>query len=134
VTLFSRFQDAAGLRAGPVIAVITLIALAWLAAFMIRTLYLMATGLFRLGDAHPLLPPAVTVLAVWCLAVKGLVAGGGSDGEPGALTVLLLIGGPMSLTALAAVEIGRIRQRYPGDFPFRNGPLAGRGTGAASSP
>lgn len=99
------------------------VALVWLAAFGIRMLYQMATGMFRLGDGHPLLPPAVTVLAAWCMALKGLAAGTAESGEPAPLAFIMLIGGPISLTVLAAMEIERLKDRHPDDFPFRNGPL-----------
>lgn len=100
-----------------------LIAQVWFASFMLRAVYLMATGLFRLRDGHPLLPPIVTVLAAWALAIRGLVEGASDGGEPAALAIILLIGGPISLTTLAALEIERLKRNYPDDFPFRNGPL-----------
>lgn len=108
----------------PGLGILGLIPMVWLAAFMIRMIYRMGTGLLRLGDAHPLLPPVVTVLAAWSLAIKGLSAGPASSGEPVAVAVLMLIGGPASLTALAAMEVDRLRSRYPHDFPFREGPLS----------
>lgn len=105
----------------------------WFASFTVRALYLMATGFFRLRDGHPLLQPVVTVLAAWVLAIKGLLASGGNEGEPKDLAVLLLIGGPLSLSALAAVEIERLKRKYPDDFPFRNGPLRTESSGSASA-
>jgi hypothetical protein len=37
---------------------------------------------------------------------------------------MLLFGGPVSVTALSVVEVLRLRQKYPADFPFRSGPQA----------
>lgn len=108
---------------GLLVDIVKFVIMAWLAAFMIRMIYHMAFGLFRLGDAHPLLPPAVTALAAWSLALKGLMAGSANSGEPAAVAFLMLIGGPISVTVLAAMEIDRLRQRYPDQFPFREGPL-----------
>jgi hypothetical protein len=104
----------------------------WLASFMIRALYLMATGLFRLRDGHPFLPPIVTVLAAWVLALKGYITSGGADGEPRTVAILMLIGGPTSLTVLAGLEIGRLKRKYQCDFPFRNGPLQSASSGSTA--
>ena len=125
-------QDDIGL--GLLAAILNLVALVWLASFMVRTFYQMATGLFRLRDGHPLLPPFVTTLAAWALAVKGLLAGGSSEGEPSALIVILLIGGPVSLTILAAFEIEQLKRKYPDEFPFRNGPIGADDSGGGRSP
>lgn len=108
---------------GFLLIIMALAAELWLASFMVRALYLMATGLFRLRDGHPFLPPIVTVLSAWALAIKGLITSGGADGEPRTVAILMLIGGPTSLIALAGLEIGRLKRKYQCDFPFRNGPL-----------
>lgn len=123
--LFQRLlrQPYDSVALGLPLAIVGLAATVWFASFLIRAFYLMATGLFRLRDGHPLLPPAVTVMAAWALAIKGLLAGASGGGEPTALIVTLLIGGPISITILAALEIKRLKERYPDDFPFRNGPL-----------
>ena len=39
---------------------------------------------------------------------------------------LVLLAGPVSITALSVVETWRLRQKYPADFPFRDGPLPPR--------
>lgn len=95
----------------------------WILIFLCRTTYLLATGLFRLGDGHPLLPPVVGTIAAWVLAVKSLVTNGISGGEPVVVTLALLLGGPASITVLAVVEFLRLRDEYSDDFPFRAGPL-----------
>jgi hypothetical protein len=114
------------------LAILSLVVLAWFASFAIRTFYQMATGLLRLGDGHPLLPPAVTILAAWALVTKSLLAGSADGGEPAAVIIVLLVGGPISLTILAAFEVKRLKEKYPRDFPFRDGPLTLKRTSAAS--
>jgi hypothetical protein len=42
---------------------------------------------------------------------------------PSNLAVVLLLGGPITVTAVSALEVARLRRRYPRDFPFRRGPL-----------
>lgn len=36
-----------------------------------------------------------------------------------------VLGGPAAVTALSAFEVWHLRARYPGKFPFREGPLPG---------
>lgn len=104
------------------LAVVGLTFIFWFLAFGLRAFYLLATGLFRLGDGHPLLPPVIGTLAAWTFAIKSLIAGG-SAGAPTAVEFFLLRGGPASITALAIAEVMRLRSQYPADFPFRDGPL-----------
>lgn len=95
----------------------------WVLIFLCRMTYLLATGLFRLGDGHPLLPPVVGTVAAWALAIRSLAANGVSGDGPVVVTLALLLGGPASITVLAVVEFLRLRDEYPDDFPFRAGPL-----------
>jgi hypothetical protein len=100
--------------------VYTLIGLA-LYPYLLRAVYLAATGLCRCADGHPLLPPLVAPLAA-ALAIRSLLTASGVVGMSQDLHVALLFGGPVSLALLSVVEIQRLR-RYP-QFPFRNGPPA----------
>lgn len=80
-------------------------------------------GFFRLGDGHPLLPPVLGSFAAWTLACEVLFAGGYGIGQPAAVSIILLLGGPISMTAIAIFEIKRLHDRYRKQFPFRMGPL-----------
>lgn len=103
--------------------IVVIVFLVWFLVFLCRATYLMATGLLRLGDGHPLLPPAIGTIAAWALATKSLATDGISGGEPAIVTLALLLGGPASITVLAVFECLRLRDEYPDDFPFRAGPL-----------
>jgi hypothetical protein len=107
---------------GLLLSLVALIWVLWFLSFTIRTFYLLVTGFCRLGDGHPLLPAAIGSIAAWAPAIKGLLAVGGDEPEPAALTLMLLIGGPVSITLLGAYEVQRLKQKYPDEFPFRNGP------------
>lgn len=69
---------------------------------------------FRAVDGHPTMR-ALTALAMAIvsavLAAQSLSGGVGGSGPPLAVTVLLLIGGPMSTGALALWELHRLRAR-----------------------
>jgi hypothetical protein len=98
----------------------------WVVTFTSRAIYLVTTGLCRLGDGHPLLPPFAGPVIAWVVAIMTLLSSNGGGGEPGMIAVLVLLGGPVSITALSAVETWRLREKYPADFPFRDGPLPPR--------
>lgn len=99
--------------------VYTLIGLA-LYPYLLRAVYLAATGLCRCADGHPLLPPLVAPLAAAALAIRSLLTASDVMGMSQDLRLALLFGGPVSLALLSVVEIQRLR-RYP-QFPFRDGP------------
>jgi branched-subunit amino acid transport protein len=98
----------------------------WVVTFISRAIYLVTTGLCRLGDGHPLLPPFAGMVIAWAVAIMSLLSSSGGGGEPGMITALVLLGGPVSITALSAMETWRLRVKYPTDFPFRDGPLPPR--------
>ena len=57
------------------------------------------------------------------VAGQGLLTDNAGTGEPAIISLAILFGGPLSITALGHVEVSRLLARYPGDFPFRDGPL-----------
>jgi hypothetical protein len=104
-------------------SLLALAVMLWFTVFLLRGLYLLIVGMFRLADGHPLLAPLVGTLIAWGATVNALLAGGTSDVPPTA-AALLLFSGPISVTAVSALEVARLRRRYPADFPFRRGPLS----------
>jgi hypothetical protein len=112
-------------RTGPnafLLSLLALVAMIWLAILLLRGVYLLVVGMFRLADGHPLLAPLTATFIAWGVAVNTVLAGGRSDVPPN-LAVVLLLGGPITVTAVSALEVARLRRRYPHDFPFRRGPL-----------
>ncbi|MBR7839312.1 hypothetical protein KDL01_38990 [Actinospica durhamensis] len=93
-------------------------------AWIVKSLYLAATGLFRAADGHPLLPliaaPAVAAMAT---LMMNTVGGNGLVGVPGVVGDALTWGGTITITIVSLRSAQLLRRRYPQDFPFRNGPL-----------
>jgi hypothetical protein len=106
-----------------IMAVAGILCLRWL-LFIFRSIYLITVKMCRLGDGHPLLPPVAGTIIAWVVGAQSLSGGGYiSPGEPAIISITVLLGGPLSITALAIAEVLRLRTKYPNDFPFRNGPL-----------
>jgi len=104
------------------LAIVGAILLRWI-LFWFRAIYLVTVGMCRLGDGHPLLPPIIGAAIVWVVACQTLSNGHTGSSEPAVISYAVLLGGPISITALGIVEILRLRTKYPDDFPFRDGPL-----------
>ncbi|GKQ37724.1 hypothetical protein ALMP_42600 [Streptomyces sp. A012304] len=66
---------------------------------------------FRVGDVHELLPALISPFLVWSLFVLSLFDNPEVAAPPLVLYSFLL-GGPLSVTALSAWEIRRLRTRY----------------------
>lgn len=99
--------------------------------FPFRAVYLVTVGMSRLGDGHPLLPPVVGSIIAWWAAIQGLLTHTAGTGEPSLAWRGALLAAPVSVSLLGVAEISRLRNRFRGDFPFRNGPLAPARDGAA---
>lgn len=102
--------------------IIVLVLLIWFMVFFTCSAVLMATGMFRLGDAHPLLPPVIGSINAWAMTGKVLFTQGLGGGGPVIANLAFLLGGPASITVLSVVECVRLHNAYPNDFPFRTGP------------
>jgi hypothetical protein len=99
---------------------VAILALVWL----VKALYFAATGLFRADDGHPFLALIVAPCVATLSSVLMLTQG--SDGLSDVPTVVGWVtglGGPISITGLSIASVFILRDRYPGDFPFRGGPL-----------
>ena len=95
----------------------------WALTFVTRAIFLVTTGLCRLGDGHPLLPPVIGTVIAWTLALIGLASRSGAHGDAAVVAQLVLWAGPISITALSVAETLRLRKKYPDEFPFRDGPV-----------
>ena len=101
--------------------------------FWFRAIYLITVGMCRLGDGHPLLPPTIGAIIAWWVACQGLLTGSIGTGMPLVISLLVLLGGPTTITVLGHFEISRLRTRYPDEFPFRDGPLPSQGNSARAA-
>lgn len=96
----------------------------WYLAFLVCAAWCCAAGPFRAADGHPLLAPAAAVVFSWLAAARVHSADALAGGMPPVLYLAVVLGGPVTVTALSAFEVWQLRSRYP-EFPFREGPLPG---------
>ncbi|MET9696958.1 hypothetical protein ABZY31_08535 [Streptomyces sp. NPDC006529] len=66
---------------------------------------------FRTADVHEVLPPLISPVLVWALAVVQVFDNAPVD-APLPVRILFLLGPPLSVTALSAWELRRLRVRY----------------------
>ena len=91
----------------------------WALIFSVIMLWAAPRHLFRIADAHPLLPPLLGAWIAWTFAIPRLGALHFSDSSQRTAAVLAL-GAPLSLTTLGLIEIAWLR-RCKG-VTFRSGP------------
>ncbi|MBM9620833.1 hypothetical protein JE024_19255 [Streptomyces zhihengii] len=92
-----------------VAGLVTYVAVVWLGFFLWFASGTVVRTAFGTADVHPALPALLTGVLVWELSLISFVV---SDLPPGPLAVQLLavLGGPLSVTAVAWWEIGRLRR------------------------
>ncbi|MFD7029989.1 hypothetical protein ACFWAR_18300 [Streptomyces sp. NPDC059917] len=66
---------------------------------------------FRTADVHEVLPPLISPVLVWGLAIVQVFEDGPVD-APVPVRILFLLGPPLSVTALSGWELRRLRVRY----------------------
>lgn len=95
-----------------------------LLVWIIKSIYLAATGMFRAGDGHPLLP--VIVAPVVAAVAAGMMLSNGYGSPPGIIGQVLTWGGTVTILLLSLASARILKNRFPGDYPFRDGPIASR--------
>ncbi|KMS66790.1 hypothetical protein ACM01_44990 [Streptomyces viridochromogenes] len=93
------------------VAFVTLAAIFWGLPFLFLASLYSARSAFNTAHVHPMLPPIVTGVLVWVLAIFNLISEGMPQGPPVAQFCSLL-GGPLSVTAVSAWEMWRLRTRF----------------------
>lgn len=98
---------------------VAIILLVW----FFKSLYLIATGLFRADDAHPLLAPVSGIPIVWIIAFIMYFEGGtgGLTGVPETLGKIVAFGGAVSVTIINTMTLIRLK-KHP-HWAFRRGPV-----------
>jgi hypothetical protein len=66
---------------------------------------------FRTADIHETVPPLLAMALVWEMTLVDLFTGAYA-GVPGPLRVLLVLGAPVSVTAVGLWELRRLRAHY----------------------
>jgi hypothetical protein len=80
----------------------------WMTPFALYGIVLSLTNVFRTADIHEVVPPLVSVSASWVMAVVNLFTDA-YKGVPGTLATMMLLGAPVTVTALASYELRRLR-------------------------
>ena len=93
------------------VALVTMAAIFWGLPFLFLASLYSARSAFNTAHVHPMLPPVVTGVLVWVLAIFNLISEGMPQGPPVAQFCSLL-GGPLSVTAVSAWEMWRLRTRF----------------------
>jgi hypothetical protein len=106
------------------LSLLSTLAHVWFIIFGVCALWCCAIGPFRTGDGHPLLAPAATTAFAWLATIHAILTGGLPAGMPRALYFTVIFGGPMTVMTISGIEVWLLRSKYPGKFPFREGPLA----------
>lgn len=116
----SLADDELDLR-GAVLSLIFVGHVAWVVAFFCFSLSYIARYVFNSGDAHPGLPALAAIVLSWTFIALSLatlafgklpvVFGDVDLPIPGGLSTALSFGGACSVTALAVVELIRLRRR-----------------------
>lgn len=94
------------------IALALLIGLVWLLPFLLFASAFAARYAFNTSNVHAALPAALTVVLVWELMLSSLALEGGLPHGPPLAQWCAVLGGPMSVTAVALWELHRMRTRH----------------------
>ncbi|CAL9614475.1 hypothetical protein SUDANB105_05693 [Streptomyces sp. enrichment culture] len=83
----------------------------WLTAIVIRGAVHVSGNFFGTAGVHRCLPPLLATVTTWLMAIPDLVTG---DLHGLSLTMgfLFILGAPLTVTGIALLEMGRLRQRY----------------------
>lgn len=94
------------------VALALLIGLAWLLPFLLFASAYAARYAFNTSNVHAALPAALTVVLVWELMIFSVALEGGLPYGPPAAQWSAVLGGPLSVTAVALWELHRMRTRH----------------------
>jgi hypothetical protein len=83
----------------------------WMAPFAVYGIILSLTNVFRTADIHEVVPPLVSVSASWVMALVNLLTNA-YEGVPVTLAMMLLLGAPLTVSALAYYELRRLRHLH----------------------
>ncbi|RVU28198.1 hypothetical protein EOT10_06800 [Streptomyces antnestii] len=99
----------------PLMTVVTytaiVLTLVWVLPFIVWGLGLALTHVFRTADIHETVPPLLAITLVWEMAAIDVFTGA-YPGVPGALRALLILGAPLSVTAVGLWELHRLRAHH----------------------
>ncbi|MDC0766307.1 hypothetical protein [Streptomyces sp. HD] len=96
---------------GYAIALASLVVIVWGFPFFFMASLYSARSAFNTAHVHPMLPPVITGVLVWVLAVFNLIDSG-MPKDPPVFQFCSLLGGPLSVTVVSLWELHRMRTRF----------------------
>jgi hypothetical protein len=119
LVLFLVLQDSGGARfaaqfgvVGQLVALtLALVAVVFAVPFVLASAAFCVHYVFRTADVHEVLPPLLSPVLVWVMFGFQLVDSSPVT-APAAIQMLFLIGPPLSVTALSAWELRRLRTHF----------------------
>ncbi|MFE7170488.1 hypothetical protein [Streptomyces sp. NPDC057616] len=94
-----------------VLAVVGMVLIFWGIPFFVLASLYAARSAFNTAQVHPMLPPVITMALVWVFAVFNAIGDGLPEGPP-AVQYCSMLGGPLSVTAVALWELHRMKNRF----------------------
>jgi hypothetical protein len=85
--------------------------LLWVTPFTLYGIAMSVVHVFRTADIHEMVPPLLVTVLVWEMAAFDVVTGT-YDGTPFAVRAVLILGAPLSVTAMTMWEFRRLRTRH----------------------
>ncbi|KUM81916.1 hypothetical protein [Streptomyces curacoi] len=108
----------------------------WMAFFVMAGAWRISGNFFGTAAVHRCLPPLLATVTTWLMAIPDLITGD-LHGLGLAMGVVFILGAPVTVTAIALLEMGRLKSRYgirlaahPATLP----PLPGRYPAPAPAP
>ncbi|MGW1951718.1 proline-rich domain-containing protein [Streptomyces sp. NPDC001920] len=83
----------------------------WMAFFVMAGAYRVSGNFFGTAAVHRCLPPLLATVTTWLMAIPDLVTGD-LHGLGLAMGVVFILGAPLTVTAIALLEMGRLKSRY----------------------
>jgi hypothetical protein len=94
-----------------VTVLVTLFTFVWVLPFVVYGVGMSLVHVFRTADIHETVPPLLALVLVWEMTLIDLLTGA-YEGVPGPLRIVLMLGAPVSVTAVALWELRRLRVGY----------------------
>ncbi|GAA1845227.1 hypothetical protein [Actinomadura bangladeshensis] len=91
--------------------IIIALVLLWALAFVFCGAAISLVNVVRTADIHEVLPPLIATVLVWELAIADLISND-YNGLPVPVRAAVILGGPLSVTAVSLWELRRLKTRH----------------------
>ncbi|MGP3987329.1 hypothetical protein [Streptomyces sp. 3N207] len=89
----------------------TVITIVWVLPFVVYGIAMSLVHVFRTADIHETVPPLIAMTVVWEMLLVDMFTGAYA-GVPGPVRMIMLVGAPVSVTAVGLWELHRLRIHY----------------------